>query len=74
MEPDHTAILETFVFIVKGTLPNYFKKISIIMTLSLGPPPSYHHGQVIPGLEDSDRYSIQLQAKGWFIVHAKLAS
>ena len=23
----------------KGTLPNYFLKISVIMTLSLGPPP-----------------------------------
>ena len=24
----------------KGTLPNYYLKISVIMTLSLGPPPS----------------------------------
>ena len=31
----------------KGTLPNYFSKISIILTLSLGPPPPPYQAQIL---------------------------
>ena len=66
-ESAYDVDLHNYIIIyIKERLPNYLLKISVIMTLSLGPlppspPPLLASWQrqliVIPGLEDSGRYT-----------------